>query len=60
MNWINCDERMPKSGIPAANNALPQPPKTSQYVPKNSANNFFIVKGLSSFESAKIKRFVDF
>lgn len=33
---------IPNSGIPAANNALPQPPKTSQYVPKNSANNFLI------------------
>ena len=33
---------IPKLGMPAANKALPQPPKTSQNVPKNSANSFFI------------------
>jgi hypothetical protein len=33
---------IPSSGKPAAKIALPQPPKTSQNVPKNSANNFLI------------------
>src|ERR1700684_1598254 len=31
---------MPSSGKPAASTALPQPPKTSQKVPKNSAASF--------------------
>ena len=31
---------MPSVGKPAASRALPQPPKTSQKVPKNSADNF--------------------
>lgn len=31
------------SGTPAAKTALPQPPKIYQNVPKNSANNFFVI-----------------
>ena len=38
---------IPNSGNPAAKIALPQPPKTSQKVPKNSANNFFIIDTIS-------------
>jgi hypothetical protein len=34
---------IPAPGKLQANNALPQPPNTSQYVPKNSANSFFIM-----------------
>ena len=32
---------IPSAGNAAASTALPQPPKTSQNVPKNSANNRF-------------------
>jgi hypothetical protein len=32
---------MPSSGKAAASTALPQPPKTSQKVPKNSADSLF-------------------
>src|SRR5690348_1244064 len=31
---------MPTSGTPAASTALPQPPRTSHAVPRNSANHF--------------------
>ena len=34
---------IPKSGYAAAKTALPQPPKTSQKVPKNSEKKFFII-----------------
>ncbi len=34
---------IPISGKPAANTALPHPPKTYEKVPKNSATFFFIV-----------------
>ena len=42
---------IPKSGYPAAKMALPQPPNTSQKVPKNSANNFFIILKRLDFKS---------
>src|SRR6056297_2059345 len=38
---------MPSSGKPAARTALPQPPKTSQKVPKASAASLLII-GVSS------------
>jgi hypothetical protein len=34
---------IPRSGYAAAKTALPQPPKISQKVPKNSAKNCFVV-----------------
>src|ERR1700684_2191047 len=34
---------MPRCGKPAASTALPQPPKTSQKVPKNSAARFLVL-----------------
>ncbi|MNP80659.1 hypothetical protein D3C76_1788210 [compost metagenome] len=34
---------IPSSGKAAANTALPQPPKTSQNVPRNSAKYLFIL-----------------
>lgn len=40
---------IPKLGIPAAKTALPQPPNTSQKVPKNSANNFFMIYNFLMF-----------
>src|SRR5689334_1815581 len=44
---------MPSSGKPAASTALPQPPNTSQNVPRNSANNFLDMIASSQNETSE-------
>src|SRR5687768_17324181 len=42
---------IPTSGNAAASTALPQPPSTSQNVPKNSANTLFVIVVLQALET---------
>ena len=50
---------MPSSGKAAANIALPQPPNTSQNVPKNSAQYLFIFSLLGKLKGAILAKTCD-